>query len=252
LVCGLLLALRHQYTEKSIREAIVLLKRALAIDPHYAPAAAMIGWCLLHIRANTGSEVSDSEISQAVRLAQQALDEAHDDPDSLWMAGWTLSLFGGEHSTGARIIERALALNPNSAHAWMAKGFVHNRQNQPDQAIEALQHAMRLSPLDPLRRGFTAGLAIAHLIAGRYEDAVEWTDQSLAAQPDYHPAYRCKVVSLAQLDRIEEARHCLRRLLELQPGFTIARIKAYGAAVNSPAMLALFVDSFRKVGLPEN
>jgi hypothetical protein len=30
----------HKYTEESVHEAIVLLKRALAIDPSYAPAAA--------------------------------------------------------------------------------------------------------------------------------------------------------------------------------------------------------------------
>ena len=29
----------------SMGEAIALLKRALAIDPSYSPAAAMIGWC---------------------------------------------------------------------------------------------------------------------------------------------------------------------------------------------------------------
>jgi TolB-like protein len=39
------LALRHQYTEESMREAIALLQRALAIDPSYAPAAAMIALC---------------------------------------------------------------------------------------------------------------------------------------------------------------------------------------------------------------
>src|SRR5712692_8085616 len=39
------LAQFHKYTEESMREVIALLTRALAIDPSYAPAAAMIGWC---------------------------------------------------------------------------------------------------------------------------------------------------------------------------------------------------------------
>ena len=46
------LALRYQYTEASIREAIVMLRRALAIDPTLAPAAAMIGSCRMHQRAH--------------------------------------------------------------------------------------------------------------------------------------------------------------------------------------------------------
>src|SRR5438046_2318286 len=41
---------------------------------------------------------------------------------------------------------RALALNPNFAHAWIHGGLVRVR-NQQGLAIEALQYAMRLSPL---------------------------------------------------------------------------------------------------------
>src|SRR5215471_16037696 len=39
------LAQAHQYTDKTIHEAISLLQRALAIDSSYAPAAALIGPC---------------------------------------------------------------------------------------------------------------------------------------------------------------------------------------------------------------
>jgi hypothetical protein len=67
-------------------------------------------------------------------------------------------------------------LNPNSAHAWMARGFVSYCQNRPSPAIEAFERAMRLSPLDPQIHLFTCGLAFAHIAAGRYE---------------FHPARRC-------------------------------------------------------------
>jgi adenylate cyclase len=40
------LAQFHKYTEEGIREALSLVKRALAIDPSYAPPAAMVGFCL--------------------------------------------------------------------------------------------------------------------------------------------------------------------------------------------------------------
>jgi len=92
-----------------------------------------------------------------------------DDPDALWMAAHTLSFFTGELATAANVIDRALTLNPNSAHAWMVRGLVSLLQNQPDLAIDAFKHAMRLSPVDPLgARAFTFGLAAAHLEAGRY------------------------------------------------------------------------------------
>src|SRR5207245_5522135 len=39
------LAQFHRYTEESLDEAVALARQALAIDPSYAPAAAMVGWC---------------------------------------------------------------------------------------------------------------------------------------------------------------------------------------------------------------
>jgi len=59
-----------------------------------------------------------------------------------------------------------------------------------------------------------------------------------------------KVVSSAQLGRIEEARDWLSRMLELEPGLTIAGFKA-GRKDLPPELLARSVEGLRKAGLPE-
>ena len=123
----------------------------------------MIGSCRIHQRAHGLGQVSDAEVTEAVRLARRAIEAGKEDPDALWMAAWTLSAFTGEHATAASVIDRALMLNPNAAHAWMVSGLVSVNQNRPDRAIEAFDRATRLSPLDPLGRGFTLGLALADL-----------------------------------------------------------------------------------------
>ncbi len=229
-----------------------MLRRALAIDPSYAPAAALIGWFRFHQRGHGLGIVSDAEAAEALRLAKQALDAGKDDPDALWMAGLTLSHFAGEHPTAAGAVDRALALNPNSAHAWMARGLISVYLGRPATAIEAFQHAMRLSPLDPFARIFSIGTGLAHLMAGRYEEAMEWADRSLREQPDYGVGIRLKVVALAHLGRIGEAREALKRLLELQRGFTIAGYKQFATAVRTPVeFAALYAEGLRKAGLPE-
>jgi tetratricopeptide (TPR) repeat protein len=110
---------------------------------------------------------------------------------------------------------------------------------------------MRLSPRDPLAYLFKSGLAFAHLAAGRYQEAIKWVDEALFERPRLVFAMRVKVVACAHLGRIDEGLENLRRLLELQPGLTVANFIAYAATVVSPELTALYADGFRKVGLPE-
>ena len=246
------LAEYHKFTAEGIRQAVPLLQRALAIDPSHAPAAALIGLCRYYLRDHwLGSPVSDADVAESVRLARHAIVVGKDDPDALWMAAFVLMVFAGEHTAAASAIERALALNPNSANGWMASGLVSCFRNRPGPAIEALQRAMRLSPLDPEGPHLKSALAAAHLVAGRYEEALEWTDRSLHEQPHFSTALRTKVVLLAQLDRIEEASHWLQSLLELQPGLTISWYRRYGAKFLPPETLTVCVDGLRKAGLPQ-
>jgi tetratricopeptide (TPR) repeat protein len=100
--------------------------------------------------------------------------------------------------------------------------------------------------------GCGAGVPAAqHLMAGRYEEALEWADRSLHEQPHYSPSLRGKVVSFVQTGRLDEARDFLRSLLELQPGLTIAWYRRFAARFLPPDTLAVGLESFRKAGLPE-
>jgi len=245
------LALRDTHTDESMREAIELLKRALAIDPGYTPAKAAIGWSRIHQRSHGRSPVSEAEAAEAVALARQALEAGKDDPDTLWMAAHTLAMFAGEHAVAAAAIDRALVLNPNSARAWMARGYASMNLDQAGPAIEALERAMRLSPLDSLRRTFTAGRAHAHLTADRYEEALEWAERTLREEPGYRGALLAKVVACAHLDRIEEARATLRLWIDSMPAVTIARYKALWSRVFTQEKMEMYITGLRKAGLPE-
>ena len=62
-------ALSHKLTDEAAREAINSSKRALAIDPSYAPAAALVGWCRMSQRSQRWGAVSDAEMKEAAQLA---------------------------------------------------------------------------------------------------------------------------------------------------------------------------------------
>jgi adenylate cyclase len=180
-------------------------------------------------------------------LAKGAIETGRDDPDALWMAGWTIGGVAGEHARAAEVIERALALNPNSAHAWMAKGWIGSYLDRSQVAIDAAQRAMRLSPLDPLGYLFKLTLARGHLLDGKYEESMAWVDRSLREQPRFRPTILHKVALCGYLGRLEESREWVRRLLDQ----TIAGYIARTARFNSGRPRDLMVEGFRMAGVPE-
>ena len=143
-----------------MQAAILLLRRALAADPFYAPARAMFDFCRALQKGRGWEALAEAEITEALLLARRALEVGKEDPDALWMAADTISILAHEHGVAASAIERALKLNPNSAHAWMARGWVACCLNQPGQAIDALTRAVRLSPPRSVRLFFPRGTCL--------------------------------------------------------------------------------------------
>jgi adenylate cyclase len=167
------------------------------------------------------------------------------------VAGRIIAYFAGETAAGASLIDRACTLNPNSAHAWIASGYVNYFLNRPEAAISAFHRAMRLSPLDPLGYVCITGLGLAHLIAGEYNDAMRWVDKALLERPRLVPAVRAKVAICGYLGCSDEAARWLGRLLELLPGETIASFNDFGATFLSPKVITILAEGLRKAGLPE-
>ena len=150
----------------------------------------------------------------------------------------------------AAALDRALALNPNAAHAWLFRGNIHALRNQPEAAIEATETARRLSPFDPLAFHYAGNIAIAHLAARRFEQAIEWADRALHDQPRNVAAMRVKVAANAHLGHLDAARAELSRALAIDPKLTIAGYREYLHFV-VPEVLELLVTGMRLAGLPE-
>ena len=90
--------------------------------------------------------------------------------------------------------------------------------------------SVRRRSLEPIRSAelaLASGLAIAQMMAGQYEEAMHWADHPLQEMPRYTAGIRVKVVLCAYLGHIDEARHWVGRLLDLQPGLTVAEMNAY-------------------------
>jgi len=240
----------YRFTEEGFAEAIVLARQALAIDPSYAPAAAMVGRCRAQQRIQGWGALSDEDITEGCCLARQALEAERDDAETIWQAGWALFILAGEAAMAAAALDRVLALNPNVAHAWAARGNIHASRNQPEAAIEAIERARRLSPFDPYTSFYASNIALAHLAARRFEQTIEWADRALHDRPRNVTPMRIKVAANAHLGHLDAARAELSRALAINPKLTIAGYREYLHFV-VPEVLELLVTGMRLAGLPE-
>jgi TolB-like protein/class 3 adenylate cyclase len=239
----------HHHTAQAVSEAISLLRQALTVDPAYAAAAALIGECRITLLVNGWAAVSDEERAESLELARLAIDLGKEDPDTLCWSAFVLSSFGHEYSAAEAAVDRALTLNPSSAVGWEAKGWIACYQNRNDEAIDAFKRALRLNPLDPLRGYSKAGIALANFHAGDFGEASHWASGALSDLPRHLTAIRVKAAACARLDRLEEAREWLARLLQMQPGVTIRTWRAATSSTGSGR--DMLEAGLRMAGLPE-
>ena len=118
-------------------------------------------------------------------MTRRAVELGRDDAVALTRGGHALAHLAGDFDGGIALLDRALLLNPNLAAAWFLGGFLRMWHGEPDDAIEHFERAMRLSPLDQEIYRMQAGMAMAHLFAGRFDTASSWADKSYRNLPSF-------------------------------------------------------------------
>src|SRR5262249_23111355 len=110
---------RNQRTKETFDEALRMFLRAIELDPEFAGAYGMAARCYTSYKASRWTTTGQSGVDEAARLARKATQLGGDDAAVLSHAGHTLAYVVGEFDTATFLIDRALALNPNLATAWL-------------------------------------------------------------------------------------------------------------------------------------
>jgi TolB-like protein len=240
----------YKWTSKDIGEALKLFYQAIERDPGFSTPHGMAAWCYLWRNANGWTTDREQAIAETVRLARRVAELGKDDAVSLAFGGLALAYVAGELEDGEALIERALVLNPNLMAGWYASGWVKAFLGETDLAIEHVARAMRLSPLDPLMFLMQGVTALAHFVAGRYDEATEWATKAAREQPTFSGAIRNIAASSALSGRPDEAKKALARVRRLDPALRLSNLKDRVGPYR-PEDFARFAQGMRLAGLPE-
>jgi TolB-like protein/Tfp pilus assembly protein PilF len=232
---------------QQVAKALVLLDRALSLDPAYALAHAYAAMChhCLFLRAG----LSEASRSASIQHARAAITHGQDDALALTFAGFSIGMDGHDHPTAFVAVEAALALSPSSAITYNVGGVMFGWQGDGERAIEWGSRAIRLSPFDPWKWSAFHAVTLGHFNHGRYAEAADAAYKSVQLNPAHSISYMLLTASLVKLDRIEEAKSAAARVTELQPRF---RYSQQFSGVNcAPALAAALGEALGVVGLPE-
>jgi TolB-like protein/class 3 adenylate cyclase/Tfp pilus assembly protein PilF len=244
------LAVVEGATREENEEAFRLFCKAIEIDPNFALAHAMVARCFTLRKANGWMADVAKESAESAKLARRAAELGRDDAAVLSRAGYALARVVFEPEEGADLIERALVLNPHLSSAWQFSGLLKAFRGEPETAIEHLAHAMRLSPLDPGLYSMQTAMALAHFVAGRYDESVSWAQRASRENPNFVPAIRIIAASAGNSGQLERARKAAKRMLEIDPAFRVSRLSDH-VPLQRPDDLARYAEGLRRAGLPE-
>jgi adenylate cyclase len=238
----------YEYTAEGFERAEMLLRAAVKCDPDYAEAIAVLAICVARQGFEGWRPLSEG-LNEALELGRRAARLDNASAEVLATGAYCEALCGGSFDRSDELAAAALRANPNSINVQALCGGAAAYGGQSDRAIELLQSAWRINPVDP--QGFFAmrGLGLAYFFAHRFEDAVFWENRVLRQQPEDNIAKRYLAASLAHLGRITEAQEVVMDLLRSQPNssLSLSRLNSF----QHTWMKDLYIEGLRKAGLPE-
>jgi len=222
-----------------------MAKEAIALDPEYASAYALLGKThLIDLFFGWSASPKDS-IRQAMALLQKAiaLDESSADARSRLGSLYTIV---GEHDKAIAEGERAVTLDPNYADAYNRLGLFLRFADRPEEAIPVIKKAMRLNPFPPGL--YYSNLGMAYLFTGKCEEAIAECEKALQLETDNLHTHMTTTVAYSLCGREEEARATAAGVLRINPKFSCDYV-AKRLTYKNQADKDRFIEALRKAGL---
>ncbi|MFN0115846.1 MAG: adenylate/guanylate cyclase domain-containing protein [Paracoccaceae bacterium] len=241
------LALKDRFTPEAFREGRELLRRAIGIDPGYAPAYAYLG-LLDAVDAASGFTGTRSlaDIDAAIATARKATEL-----DPAFARGWQALghalCLKGDCAEGLRALDRAVELGPSEADNQLYRSHALASNGRFAEAVTAGERAIKLNPLTPLY--YSGFLARSLFGAGEYERAIATTQPCVDAQFYQRSCRLARIAALAELGREDEARGLMADFLAHAPGFTRANAERAVGFPGSAEATARLLGALERAGL---
>jgi tetratricopeptide (TPR) repeat protein/TolB-like protein len=234
---------------EKFRQAGQLIKSALEVDSDDAEIAAWAArWQHLNVTLGYAPH-SRHEVAKVGNFALRAVKSNPDHAEAVGIYAHYRSFTEKKFDTALDDFDRSLGINPSLAFIWGLSALTFCYIGEPRAALERLDRYSELAPFDPHVSSFELIYAIAYLFNQDYERAAIVSRRAVEALPDFVNGYKPLVAALGHLDRREEAKPYVDKLLKLEPGFTV---EEFGEVypIKKPRDRKRYMEGLRLAGVP--
>ncbi len=210
-------------TRADLDRSEAILRRHIAAHP----SAQGYAWMAFLNTFRVGQKFNPQDaplIEETQHFARRALDLEPNNALVSALVGHVHSYLFGEFDYAAGLFEQSLRVNPAQTLAWDLYAMLHAYAGQPKRALAMARWARHLGAFSPHRYYFETTRAITGNFSGEHHTAIEAGRAALAERPDFNSLLRVLVSSHAHLDRPDEARVFLGKLLMVEPNFSISSL----------------------------
>ncbi|NIS81831.1 MAG: protein kinase [Anaerolineales bacterium] len=201
----------EKLTEESFKTAADYFKQAIEIEPDYAEAYAWLSaaYCVPSLWGYATPHESFARAKTAANTAIQ-LDETC--AEAHGAVGWISLYYDWDWQKAKLSFERAIELNPNYRYGYHGLAWYLVVAGRFDEAIEAMQTAVKLDPLSHLLNN---DLAHMYRFSGQVERAIEQRKKTLELAPDFVVAMDDLAEDYVCMSMYSEAVATLERVMNL-------------------------------------
>jgi len=257
LVRGIALSDKPLSLERLIEQEL-LFREALALDPHNADAWARLGRTILLQLSPFANSFTSEQKDEKLREGRKAVEKALAlDPNSAYAhyAEGILYRLLGKPVEWARSYEVAIALDRNLAIAYGSLGTALIYLGEPEKAISQTQYAMRLDPLGPQIGNQQAMMGRAYFFLRHSDLAIEWLLKSRTSNPKLTRPAGVLALAYAQKGDDSAARLTVESLLRVTPHYKVADAFDPPVPFSPEAYRKLYdevvLPAARRAGIPE-
>jgi eukaryotic-like serine/threonine-protein kinase len=175
-----------RYTKEDFKAAVGFFERAVTLDRNYAAAYAWLADAYT-MQGYFGYVPSREAFNKARNTARRALELDNEIPESLLSLAMVDAMFFLDFGEAKESIEKALALDPNSALAHDVSCWFTYEMGRSSEAIAECRKSVELDPLSPL---YNYDLASAYYLAREYDQSVQQARRTLEIDPRYSEAIK--------------------------------------------------------------